>query len=177
MVDLQQSSIFEEPFYIVVLERRQKGTTVHMWRLVIASQPESADMSGSMMYVPDSQLVQDEEEEGTPGGRRSRRPSQTGKRSRRNSQAEGHEAGFAHRRHHNSHVLISTTKVCTQDLPIPDGVEVVHAAPAAGHLSSSSIYPACFAPYIVVTACSDSTVRFWNCKVHKLTYICFKFRL
>lgn len=41
MVDLQQSAIFEEPFYIVVLERTQKGTTVHMWRLVIASQPES----------------------------------------------------------------------------------------------------------------------------------------
>lgn len=41
MVDLQQSAIFEEPFYIVVLERTQQGTTVHMWRLVIASQPET----------------------------------------------------------------------------------------------------------------------------------------
>jgi hypothetical protein len=50
-------------------------------------------------------------------------------------------------------------QVCTQQLPLPEGVEVVHAAPAAGHLSSASIYPACFAPYIVVTACSDSTVR------------------
>lgn len=42
MVDLQQSSIFEEPFYIVVLERTQQGTTVHMWRLIIASQPETS---------------------------------------------------------------------------------------------------------------------------------------
>lgn len=172
MVDLQQSSIFEEPFYIVVLERTQKGTTVHMWRLVIASQPESQGLSGSMMYVPDSQLVQDEDEEGTPGrfahgeaGKRSRRTSQSGNRSRRESQADYQESAFTHRRHHNSHVLITTTKVCTQELPIPDGVELVHAAPAAGHLSSSSIYPACFAPYIIVTACSDSTVRFWNCKV------------
>jgi len=40
MVDLQQSAVFEEPFYIVVLERTNKGTVVHMWRLVIASQPE-----------------------------------------------------------------------------------------------------------------------------------------
>ncbi|XP_034938961.1 dmX-like protein 2 isoform X2 [Chelonus insularis] len=170
MVDLQQSSIFEEPFYIVVLERTQKGTTVHMWRLVIASQPETIGLTGSMMYVPDSHLVQDEDEEGTPGrhseGRRSRRPSQTGGRSRRSSQAD-YDSSFIHRRHHNSHVLITTTKVCTQELPLPDGVEVVHAAPAAGHLSSSSIYPACFAPYIVVTACSDSTVRFWKCKVTK----------
>lgn len=42
MVDLQQSVVFEEPFYIVVLERTNKGTVVHMWRLVIASQPEPA---------------------------------------------------------------------------------------------------------------------------------------
>ncbi|KAJ8668951.1 hypothetical protein QAD02_000210 [Eretmocerus hayati] len=173
MVDLQQSAIFEEPFYIVVLERTPKGTTVHMWRLVIASQPECQDLTGSMMYVPDSQLVQDEDEEATPG-RRSRRPSQSAARSRRNSQADyGSSAGQHHHhhdkkhQHHNSHVRITTTKVCTQELPIPDGVELVHAAPAAGHLSSSSIYPACFAPYIIVTACSDSTVRFWNCKVTK----------
>lgn len=61
------------------------------------------------------------------------------------------------------HVTISTRKVCEQALPLPDGVEVVHAAPAAGHLSSASIYPACLAPYVLVTACSDSTVRFWKC--------------
>ncbi|KAG5343356.1 DMXL2 protein, partial [Acromyrmex heyeri] len=172
MVDLQQSAIFEEPFYIVVLERTQQGTTVHMWRLVIASQPETTGLSGSMMYVPDSHLVQDEDDEGTPGrlshaeGRRSRRASQTGGRSRRDSQADL-DSTFLSRRHQNSHVLITTTKVCTQELPLPDGVEVIHAAPAAGHLSSSSIYPACFAPYIIVTACSDSTVRFWKCKVTK----------
>ncbi|XP_029173439.1 dmX-like protein 2 isoform X2 [Nylanderia fulva] len=172
MVDLQQSAIFEEPFYIVVLERTQQGTTVHMWRLVIASQPETTGLSGSMMYVPDSHLVQDEDDEGTPGrlgheGRRSRRASQTGGgRSRRESQADM-DSTFMPRRHQNSHVLITTTKVCTQELPLPDGVEVIHAAPAAGHLSSSSIYPACFAPYIIVTACSDSTVRFWKCKVTK----------
>ncbi|KYM98277.1 DmX-like protein 2 [Cyphomyrmex costatus] len=145
MVDLQQSAIFEEPFYIVVLERTQQGTTVHMWRLVIASQPETTGFHAE--------------------GRRSRRASQTGGRSRRNSQADL-DSTFLPRRH-QSHVLITTTKVCTQELPLPDGVEVIHAAPAAGHLSSSSIYPACFAPYIIVTACSDSTVRFWKCKVTK----------
>lgn len=146
MVDLQQSAIFEEPFYIVVLERTQRGTTVHMWRLVIASQPETTGnispscftlfisffymwysptgLSESMMYVPDSHLVQDEDEEGTPGrynhpeGKRSRRASQ----SRRDSQGELDM--FFQRRPQNSHVLITTTKVCTQELPLPDGVEV-----------------------------------------------------
>lgn len=32
---------FEEPFYLVVLERTVQGTTVHMWRLIISSQQES----------------------------------------------------------------------------------------------------------------------------------------
>ncbi|XP_023723664.1 dmX-like protein 2 isoform X1 [Cryptotermes secundus] len=155
MVDLQQSVVFEEPFYIVVLERTNKGTVVHMWRLVIASQPEPAEMTGSMMYVPDSHLVQDDDE-----------PEPTGRSA---STAGADQVG----RDENltpvqtSHVVITTTKVCTQDLPLPDGVEVIHASPAAGHLSSASIYPACFAPYIIVTACSDSTVRFWKCKYTK----------
>lgn len=63
------------------------------------------------------------------------------------------------------YVRITTTKVCTQELPLGDGVEVIHASPVAGHLSSSSIYPACFSPYIIVTACSDSSIRFWKCNV------------
>lgn len=50
-------------------------------------------------------------------------------------------------------------QVCSCELPLPPGVEVIHASPAAGHLSSASIYPACFAPYIITTACSDSTIR------------------
>lgn len=77
-----------------------------------------------MMYVPDSHLVQDEDEDGTPGrynhpeGKRSRRASQ----SRRDSQGELDM--FFQRRPQSSHVLITTTKVCTQELPLPDGVEV-----------------------------------------------------
>ena len=84
-------------------------------------------------------------------------------------------------------VVMKTIKICSQPLPLPDGVGVVHASPAAGHLryvlllsyfdltcfsslfisisSSASIYPACFAPYAMVTACTDNTVRFWRCKV------------
>merc|ERR1719186_2019082 len=61
-----------------------------------------------------------------------------------------------------SRVLVSTAKVCTQSLPLPPGTEVIHCVPAAGHLSSSSIYPPCLAPYLLVTACSDNKVRFWR---------------
>lgn len=155
MVDLQRNSVFEEPFYIVVLERTTRGTTVHMWRIVIASQPiQDDELSGSMMYVPDSNIVQDLDE---PEEVRAARQSMAGLLA-----PDDHgKSEYVPR------VNISTTKVCTQELPLPDGIDVVHAAPAAGHLSSSSIYPACFAPYIIVTACSDSTVRFWKCKVTK----------
>ncbi|KFB47233.1 AGAP010490-PA-like protein [Anopheles sinensis] len=160
MVDLQRNAQFEQPFYLVVLERTQNGTTLHMWRIVIASQPAAADeMSSSMMYVPDSNLVQDLDDP-----ENLHRPSVVpedvpkGGHHPRNTGAPLEQA---------SHVNISTTKVCTQELPLPDGVDVIHAAPAAGHLSSSSIYPACFAPYIIVTACSDSTVRFWKCKTSR----------
>ncbi|XP_001850447.2 dmX-like protein 2 isoform X2 [Culex quinquefasciatus] len=154
MVDLQRNAQFEEPFYLVVLERTQNGTTIHMWRIVIASQPAGPDeLSSSMMYVPDSNLVQDLDD-----------PEVTHRASMAGVQLPDDVKIPIDQ---SPHVNISTTKVCTQELPLPDGVDVIHAAPAAGHLSSSSIYPACFAPYIVVTACSDSTVRFWKCKVTK----------
>ena len=57
------------------------------------------------------------------------------------------------------------TQVCTQCLELPERVHIVTSAVAAGHLSSSSIYPACFAPYLISTACSDGRVRFWRCDV------------
>lgn len=154
MVDLQQNAVFEEPFYIVLIERTTSGSTIHMWRIIIASQPQGGDLTESAMYVPDSNLVQDLDEPDPTG----RRQSLAGFNIPNEAHGIGGEA---------PHVSIRTTKVCTQDLPLPDGVDVVHASPAAGHLSSSSIYPACFAPYIIVTACSDSTSRFWRCKITK----------
>ena len=61
-----------------------------------------------------------------------------------------------------SNVLVKSSKVSSQSLPLPPNTKVIHCVPAAGHLSSSSIYPACLAPYILVTACSDNKVRFWK---------------
>ncbi|XP_013140314.1 PREDICTED: dmX-like protein 2 [Papilio polytes] len=61
IVDLRKAAVFNEPFYIVVLERTDGGSTVHMWRLMVSSQADpSDDMTNSMMYVPDSALVQEE---------------------------------------------------------------------------------------------------------------------
>ncbi|CAB3244524.1 unnamed protein product [Arctia plantaginis] len=148
-VDLRKSAIFNEPFYIVVLERTDGGSTVHMWRLTVSSQADpNEDLTNSMMYVPDSALIQEDDGE-----------------SRHNSMSMDNERTPP--QHRDSHISISTKKVCEFPLSLPDGVDVIHATPAAGHLSSASIYPACLAPYIMATACSDSTLRFWKCHVTK----------
>lgn len=150
IVDLRKNAIFNEPFYIVVLERTDGGSTVHMWRLTVSSRSDNADeLSSSMMYVPDSALIQEDE----------------GLESRKNSVSVPDEP-LSQIQHH-SYLSISTKKVCECPLALPDGVDVIHATPAAGHLSSASIYPACLAPYILATACSDSTLRFWKCSVTK----------
>jgi hypothetical protein len=64
-----------------------------------------------------------------------------------------------------SEIHVNTKKVCCQKLPLPLDVEIVDCVAAAGHLSSASIFPACLAPYLLITACTDNTVRFWRTKV------------
>lgn len=141
MVDLQQNAIFEQPFYIVLLDCTDQNTILHMWKLTIASNESDLGLTGSQMYIPDCNLVQDENDI-----------------SRKNSLESLHlkQAKVS------PHIMISTCKEVKQILSLPDGVEIVHAAPAAGHLSSASIYPACLAPYCFATACSDGTIRFWT---------------
>lgn len=159
MVDLQQSTVFEEPFFIVLLDCTDQNTIIHMWKLVIASNEGELSLTGkygnieikldykfnlstgSQMYVPDCNLVQDEND-----------------LSRRNSMESLH---LKHAKV-TPHINITTRREVKQVLPIPEGVEIVHAAPAAGHLSSASIYPACLAPYCFATACSDGIIRFWS---------------
>lgn len=141
MVDLQQTIAFEQPFYIVLLDCTDQNTIIHTWRLTIASSEPELGLTGSQMYVPDCNLVQDENE-----------------LSRRNSLESLHlkQAKVS------PHISITTCREIKQILSLPDGVEIIHAAPSAGHLSSASIYPACLAPYCFATACSDGLIRFWT---------------
>lgn len=145
MVDLQQSSVFEEPFFIVLLDCTDQNTIIHMWKLTIASTDTDLSLTASQMYVPDCNLVQDEND-----------------LSRRNSVESLHlkQAKFS------PHITLTVTREIKQILPLPDGVEIVHATAAAGHLSSASIYPACLAPYCFATACSDGIIRFWAVSSH-----------
>ncbi|KRY70236.1 DmX-like protein 2 [Trichinella pseudospiralis] len=78
---------------------------------------------------------------------------------------EGH--GFVQHGDVSSKLHIYSKKVCSQVLPLPEGVKVVDCSPSVGHLSSASLYPSCRAPYLLVTACSDRKFRFWKCNVDK----------
>ncbi|KAF4795583.1 hypothetical protein TURU_091880 [Turdus rufiventris] len=64
-----------------------------------------------------------------------------------------------------SWLTLSSKMVYSQELSMPEGVEIISVKPSAGHLSSSSIYPVCRAPYLLATSCSDGKVRFWRCRV------------
>ncbi|XP_064356237.1 dmX-like protein 1 isoform X3 [Dromaius novaehollandiae] len=64
-----------------------------------------------------------------------------------------------------SWLTLSSKMVYSQELNLPEGVEIISVKPSAGHLSSSSIYPVCHAPYLLATSCSDGKVRFWRCRV------------
>ncbi|TSL10182.1 DmX-like protein 1 [Bagarius yarrelli] len=62
-------------------------------------------------------------------------------------------------------LTLAKERVFSQEMNLPEGVEVISATPAAGHLSSSSLQPTGRAPYLLATSCTDGTVRFWSCKV------------
>lgn len=59
-------------------------------------------------------------------------------------------------------------------LSLPLGVKILEVTAAAGHLPSSSVYPACLAPYLFSSSCSDDRIRFWACQIEqsesKVTY-------
>lgn len=158
VVDLRHSAVFEEPFYLVVIEKNEQSQSViHMWKLVISSQNQGeGQASGVDPTTFAANIVQD------PSS-----PDHSNASSRLSSPIPAEAVQDGQTGPSVTPVKITTVKVSSQVLPLPDDVEVVHATPAAGHLSSSNIYPACFAPYIICTACSDGSVRFWKCEVNR----------
>uniref|UniRef100_A0A915PHM0 RAVE complex protein Rav1 C-terminal domain-containing protein n=1 Tax=Setaria digitata TaxID=48799 RepID=A0A915PHM0_9BILA len=62
-----------------------------------------------------------------------------------------------------SKLLITTSLIYDGPVVLPDGVSVVSVEPSAGHLPSSNLHPTCRAPYLILLACSDEYVRFYEC--------------
>lgn len=126
-----------------------------MWKITISSQlePQGADEGDQRRsYVPDYAYVDDD---GSNPPSRSSTPDHFGAKPMAVVK-----------------LCFSTAKVYTENLPLPQDVDIVSAEIAAGHLSSASIYPACLAPYLLVTACTDGTIRFWRCDITSVENVC-----
>uniref|UniRef100_A0A8B9D1K7 Dmx like 2 n=1 Tax=Anser brachyrhynchus TaxID=132585 RepID=A0A8B9D1K7_9AVES len=137
---------FSEKFYLVVIEKDSNGCSVlQMWHLHLKSVQACLE---NKLSVPEQKTV-DSSPDISPGVSPIPRSS-----SIANLQTA-------------SKLILSSRLVYSQPLDLPVGVEVIRATPSAGHLSSSSIYPVCLAPYLIVTSCSDDRVRFWRCTIEK----------
>uniref|UniRef100_A0A8K9UYG8 Dmx like 1 n=1 Tax=Oncorhynchus mykiss TaxID=8022 RepID=A0A8K9UYG8_ONCMY len=137
---------FSARFFLVVVEFTQTGRSfLHMWHLQLAADetgapPEKENMTSSPMNSSFSF-----ETFSSPS-------AQKNKPCTSNLQSA-------------SRLTLATHRLYSQELALPDGVEVISVTPSAGHLSASSLQPAGGAPYLLATSCSDGRVRFWRCRV------------
>uniref|UniRef100_A0A7N9AQC1 Dmx like 1 n=1 Tax=Mastacembelus armatus TaxID=205130 RepID=A0A7N9AQC1_9TELE len=60
---------------------------------------------------------------------------------------------------------LTTHRLYSQEMALPEGVEAISVTPSAGHLSASCSLPVDRVPYLLATSCSDGKVRFWRCNV------------
>ncbi|KAM5192027.1 dmX-like protein 1 [Mantella aurantiaca] len=149
--DFSQNS-FSEKFFLVVIEcTKEKRSVLHMWKLHLKSVPVSMeDMSNS--YSAES-VPHKEDSFSSASGEKMQSPlTQRYQTCKANLQS-------------TSKMTLSSELVYSQELSLPDAVEVISVKPSAGHLSSSSLYPVSNAPYLLATSCSDGKVRFWRCRV------------
>uniref|UniRef100_A0A8D0TW41 Dmx like 2 n=1 Tax=Sus scrofa TaxID=9823 RepID=A0A8D0TW41_PIG len=144
---------FSEKFFLVVIEKDSNNCSIlHMWHLHLKSvqaclaKASEGVSSESLLSVPGQKTV-DSSPETSPS-----------------VSPMPHSSSIANLQT-ASKLILSSRLVYSQPLDLPVGVEVIRATPSAGHLSSSSIYPVCLAPYLVVTTCSDNKVRFWKCSM------------
>uniref|UniRef100_A0A6J0SL40 DmX-like protein 1 isoform X4 n=1 Tax=Pogona vitticeps TaxID=103695 RepID=A0A6J0SL40_9SAUR len=146
-----QKNGFSEKFYLIVLEYIQNCSFLHMWKLHLKSVPVSVDENIDAK-VSDA-TSQEELYSSSPDQEKLQCTfSKKYQACKENLQS-------------TSQLALSSEIVYSQELNLPAGVEIISVKPSAGHLSSSSIYPVCHAPYLLATLCSDGKVRFWRCRV------------
>ncbi|NWY59693.1 DMXL1 protein, partial [Chionis minor] len=146
-----QQNGFSEKFYLIVIEYTQNHSLLHMWHLHLKSIPVTVDEKIDSS-TPEA-ATQTEELYSSPDPEKIQSPfTQKYQACRANLQS-------------TSWLTLSSKMVYSQELNLPEGVEIISVKPSAGHLSSSSIYPVCRAPYLLATSCSDGKVRFWRCRV------------
>ncbi|MEQ2298063.1 hypothetical protein AMECASPLE_001282, partial [Ameca splendens] len=142
---------FSGRFFLVVVELTPTGRSLlHMWHLHLAACPVTIEESSTQKEVnpfspiSGSQFIFD-----TPSS-----PVQKSKPCTSNLQSA-------------CRLSLTTHMLCSQELALPQGVEVISITPSAGHLSASCSLPSGRVPYLLATSCSDEKVRFWMCNVSK----------
>uniref|UniRef100_A0A3P9PH28 Dmx like 1 n=1 Tax=Poecilia reticulata TaxID=8081 RepID=A0A3P9PH28_POERE len=142
---------FSGRFFLVVVELTPTGRSLlHMWHLHLAACPVTIASP-----ITGSQFVFD-----IPSS-----PVQKSKPCTSNLQSA-------------CRLSLTTHMLCSQEMALPQGVEVISVTPSAGHLSASCSLPSGRVPYLLATSCSDGKVRFWRCtalktdpsSVHSLVY-------
>ncbi|NXJ65771.1 DMXL1 protein, partial [Rostratula benghalensis] len=143
---------FSEKFYLIVIEYTPNHSLLHMWHLHLKSIPVSVDEKIDS-NTPEA-AKETEELYSSPDPEKIQSPfTQKYQACRANLQS-------------TSWLSLSSKMVYSQELNLPEGVEIISVKPSAGHLSSSSIYPVSHAPYLLATSCSDGKVRFWRCRIN-----------
>ncbi|XP_054842281.1 dmX-like protein 1 isoform X3 [Eublepharis macularius] len=142
---------FSEKFYLVVIEYSQSRSVLHMWKLHLKSIPVSVD---EQINSKAFEATSHQEELYCSPDQEKLQCSITQKYEACREKLQS-----------TSQLALFSEIVYSQELNLPQGVEIISIKPSAGHLSSSSIYPVCHAPYLLATLCSDSKVRFWRCRV------------
>ncbi|KAG8456273.1 hypothetical protein GDO86_002167 [Hymenochirus boettgeri] len=125
---------FSEKFYLVVIERIQrKRSVLHMWKLHLKSVPVLVEeKSGS--DTSENVQAKDDSFSSTSGDKVQSPHSQRYQTCKANLQS-------------TSKMILSSKIVYSQELDLPEGVEVISIKPSAGHLSSSNL-PSMQAPYL-----------------------------
>ncbi|KAM4640098.1 dmX-like protein 1 isoform 11-T11 [Amazona ochrocephala] len=153
-----QQNGFSEKFYLIVVEYTQNCSLLHMWHLHLKSIPVSVELTvqtflDEKVDSTTAESATQTEVYSSPDLEKIQSPfTQKYQACRANLQS-------------TSWLSLSSKMVYSQKLNLPEGVEIISVKPSAGHLSSSSIYPVCRAPYLLATSCSDGKVRFWRCRV------------
>lgn len=72
--------------------------------------------------------------------------------------------------------MFTVVKLLKQTIYLPDGVQIVSAVSSADNITSSCMYPICNSPYLIVTTCSDATIRFWKCYFEEMNSVSNEYR-
>uniref|UniRef100_A0A8C4RV11 Dmx like 1 n=1 Tax=Erpetoichthys calabaricus TaxID=27687 RepID=A0A8C4RV11_ERPCA len=145
---LDTEECFSQRFYLVVIEFTQTcRSLLHMWLLHLKSAKIVIEKTENEFLIIPQEEPCNVSPEKSPSPQ-----SQVFKACRANLQ-------------NASRLTVTSERVYSQEMNLPDGVEIITATPSAGHLSSSSLHPTGLSPYLLATACSDGKVRFWRCRV------------